>query len=91
MVQYITKHLKGAWEMTSLNLKKMNLPKNHQMDMQSSVYLADMVEEPSEPYVSSVSDVKAAALSQAVTLRQIRMKVDMVEEPAEPKEIKGSW
>ena len=77
-------------EMTSPDLK-MNLPKNDQKDMQSSVYVADMVEEPSEPYVSSVRDVKAATLSQAATLRQIRMKVDMVEEPAEPKEIKGSW
>ena len=89
MVQYISKHLKGASEMTSQNLKEMNLPSSHQKDMQSSVYVADMVEEPSEPHVSSVSNVKAAALSQAVTLRQIRMKVDMVKEPAEPQEIEG--
>ena len=48
--------------MTSQNLKEMNLPSNHQKDTQSSVYVADMV--------FSVSDVKAAALSQAATLRQ---------------------
>ena len=47
------------------------------------------MEEPSEPYMSTVRDVKAATLSQAATLRQIRMKVDMVKEPAEPQEIKG--
>jgi hypothetical protein len=67
----------------------MNLPKNHQKDTQSSSYVEDMVEEPSEPYVTSVSDVKAAALSQDATLRQIRIKVYMVVEPAEPQEIKG--
>ena len=48
--------------MISQNLKEMNLPSNHQKDTQSSVYVADMV--------FSVSDVKAAALSQAATLRQ---------------------
>ena len=48
--------------MTSQNLKEMNLPSNHQKDTQSSMYVADMV--------FSVSDVKAAALSQAATLRQ---------------------
>jgi hypothetical protein len=48
--------------MTSQNLKEMNLPSNHQKDTQSSVYVADTV--------FSVSDVKAAALSQAATLRQ---------------------
>ena len=67
--------------MISQNLKEMNLPSNHQKDTQSSVYVADMV--------FSVSDVKAATLSQAATLCQIRMKVDMVKEPAEPQEIKG--
>ena len=83
MVQYISKHQKGDWEMTSLNLKKMNLPRDHQKNV------ADMVKGPSELHVSSVSDVKAAALSQAATLRQVRMKVDMVGEPSEPQETNG--
>ena len=63
--------------MTSLNLKKMmNLPRKHQ----KNVHVVDK-----SRYVSSVSDEKAAALSQAVT----RMKVDTVREPSEPLEIKG--
>jgi hypothetical protein len=80
MVQYISKHLKGAWEMISLKLQKMNLPKNHQKDTQSSVYVADMVEEPSEPYVSSVSDVKAAAL-----------RWTWSRNPQSQKRSRGSW
>jgi hypothetical protein len=63
----------------------MNLPR----DMEDGVYVVDKVVEPSELHVSSVSDVKAVTLSQAATLCQIRMKVDMVKEPAEPQEING--
>jgi hypothetical protein len=81
MVQYISKHRKGAEEMTSPNLKRlmMNLPRDHQKNVM------DTVEEPSELHVSSVSDEKAATLSQAST----RMKLDTVREPFEPLEIKG--
>ena len=71
--------------MTSPNLKRlmMNLPRDHQKNVM------DMVEDPYESHVFTISDEKAATLSQAATLYQISMKVDMVEEPAEPQEIKG--
>ena len=82
MVQYISKQRKGAVEMTSPDLK-MNLPRDHQQNVM------DMVEDPYESHVFTISDEKAATLSQAATLYQISMKVDMVEEPAEPQEIKG--
>jgi hypothetical protein len=63
--------------MTSLNLKKMmNLPRKHQ----KNVHVVDK-----SRYVSSVSDEKAAALSQAAT----RMKVDTARKPSEPLEING--
>ena len=75
---------KAAEKMTSLNLKKMmNLPREHQEETLQEEYLhvVNMVEEPSESHVSTISDVKGVTLSQA------KMKVDKVREPAEPQEI----
>ena len=58
----------------------MNKPMDHQKNVM------DTVEDSSEPDVSPVSNKKAATLSQAATLCQISMKVDMVEETAEPQQ-----
>jgi predicted Zn-dependent protease len=74
--------------MTSPDLK-MSLPEDHQKDTQDSVCVAEMVVEPSELHVPPVSDVKAAALSQAAAHNKIKMKVDKVRGPTAPQEIKG--